>query len=70
MTKEQKEYAAKFLKNNPETKALFLNPKGEWFTDENYAKNSLEKDKDGKVKGKIETVKQGQAATEDDNNQK
>lgn len=58
-SKKQKEYAAKFLKENPKVPALHLNPKkDEFFTDLNYANNSLEKDKEGKPNCKIETFKQ------------
>ena len=54
-TKEQKsEYAKAFFKENDSVKTLYLNPKGEWFTDESYANNSLPK-KDGKRDGKLET---------------
>ncbi|MDV2458042.1 hypothetical protein CMU99_06825 [Elizabethkingia anophelis] len=58
--KAQKQYAASYLKDNPAVPALHLNPKGEWFTDINWANYSLEKDKEGKTIGKIETFKQGQ----------
>jgi hypothetical protein len=53
-SKAQIEYAQKYFKNNPETKTLWLNPQGEFFTDINWANNSLNKDEDGKVKGKLE----------------
>ncbi len=56
-TKAQTEYAQKFFKENPEVKTLWLNPKGEFFTDINWANNSLEKDAEGKVKGKLEVFK-------------
>ncbi|WP_407512836.1 hypothetical protein [Elizabethkingia miricola] len=58
--KTQKQYAVGYLKDNPNVPALHLNPKGEWFTDINWANYSLEKDKEGKTIGKIETFKQGQ----------
>ncbi|OPB87813.1 hypothetical protein [Elizabethkingia occulta] len=58
--KAQKQYAAGYLKENPNVPALHLNPKGDWFTDINWANYSLEKDKEGKTIGKIETFKQGQ----------
>ena len=53
-TKDQKnEYAKAFFSENASVKTLFLNPQGEWFTDESYANNSLPK-KDGKRVGKLE----------------
>ena len=53
-TKEQKlEYTKAFFKENASVKSLYLNPKGEWFTDESYATNSLPK-KDGVRVGKLE----------------
>ncbi|AZB17581.1 hypothetical protein EG352_07280 [Chryseobacterium indologenes] len=60
MTKAQKEYAEKFFKEFPEVKELHLNPQGEWFTDINYANNSLPKKEEGKKESKIETIKKGQ----------
>lgn len=60
MTKAQKEYAENYLKAHPEAKELHLNPQGEWFTDINYANNSLPTNKEGKKEGKIETIKKGQ----------
>ncbi|ROH98287.1 hypothetical protein EGI16_21660 [Chryseobacterium sp. G0240] len=60
MTKAQKEYAQQFFKENKAVKELYLNPQGEWFTDINYANNSLPKSKEGQREGKIETIKQGQ----------
>ncbi|RKE82005.1 hypothetical protein [Chryseobacterium sp. AG363] len=56
MTKEQKEYSTQFFKDHPDVKKLHLNPEGEWFTDDDYAQNSLKKDKEGNVIGEIETV--------------
>lgn len=56
MTKDQKLYAQDYFKNYPEQKVLHMNPQGEWFTDKNYAVNSLPKNKDGEREGKIETV--------------
>lgn len=54
-TKDQKqEFAKAFFSENASVKMLYLNPKGEWFTDESYANNSLPK-KDGKREGKLET---------------
>lgn len=54
-TKDQKsEYVKAFFEKNASAKTLFLNPKGEWFTDESYANNSLPK-KEGVRVGKIET---------------
>ena len=53
-TKAQKqEYAKAFFSENASVKTLYQNPKGEWFTDESYANNSLPK-KDGKRVGKLE----------------
>lgn len=71
MTKAQKEYADKFFKDYPEYKELHLNPQGEWFTDIDYANNSLPKNDEGKKEGKIETIKKGQKIeTQDDANAK
>ncbi|HAP94546.1 hypothetical protein [Epilithonimonas hominis] len=57
--KTQKEFAEKYLQDNPKTPALFLNPKkNEFFTDLDFANNSIEKDKEGKPNCKIETFKQ------------
>lgn len=69
MTKAQKEYATQFFKDHPDNKELHLNPQGEWFTDINYAYNSLPKPKPGEKEGKIETIKKGQKieALDDDN---
>jgi hypothetical protein len=53
-TKTQTEYAQNYFKENPEVKTLWMNPKGDFFTDINWANNSLEKDANGKVKGKLE----------------
>ncbi|MEI7487054.1 MAG: hypothetical protein WCJ72_06520 [Chryseobacterium sp.] len=56
-TKEQKaEYVKTFFedKENASVKALFLNPRGEWFTDESYANNSLPKNDKGDRVGKLE----------------
>lgn len=69
MNKQQKQYADQFFKDNPEVKQLHLNPQGEWFTDLNYANNSLPRVKEGEKGGKIETIKKGQkidASEEDD----
>lgn len=53
-TKVQKqEYAKAFFLENASVRTLYQNPKGEWFTDESYANNSLPK-KDGKRVGKLE----------------
>lgn len=52
--KAQTEYAQKYFKENPEVEKLWMNPQGEFFTDINYANNSLKKDENGKVKGKLE----------------
>lgn len=60
MTKAQKEFSAQFFKDNPNITALYLNPQGEWFTDINYANNSLPRNKEGGRDGKVETVKKGQ----------
>lgn len=65
MTKEQKEYSIQFFKDHPDVKKLHLNPGGEWFTDDDYAQNSLKKDKDGNVIGEIETVTRPEADTDD-----
>ncbi|SHK69685.1 hypothetical protein [Epilithonimonas mollis] len=60
-TKKQKEYAANFLKENLDVKAIFLNPKkSEFFTDEDFANNSIDKDREGKPNCKIETFKQNE----------
>lgn len=56
-TKAQTEYAQKYLKDNPEVQCLWMNPQGEFFTDINYANNSLKKDASGQVKGKLEVFK-------------
>ena len=45
-TKEQKEFAENFFNENPQIKVLYLNKRGEFFTDINYLTNSLLKDKD------------------------
>ncbi|AQY22980.1 hypothetical protein [Riemerella anatipestifer] len=55
-TKKQKEFAADFFEKHPNVEALFLNKQGEFFTDEDYCKNSLQKDKDGKIEA-YETLK-------------
>lgn len=47
--KSNKQYAENFFKENPLVKTLWANPKGEFFTDINYANNSLEKDENGKI---------------------
>ncbi|MGG7468685.1 hypothetical protein [Chryseobacterium arthrosphaerae] len=65
MTKTQEEYSTQFFKDHPDIKKLFLNPEGEWFTDDDYAQNSLKKDKNGKVTGKIETVTRPETAEDD-----
>ena len=49
-SKAQTEYAQKYFKENPEVEKLWMNPQGEFFTDINYANNSLKKDENGKVK--------------------
>ena len=54
-TKEQKEFAENFFNENPQIKVLYLNKRGEFFTDINYLTNSLLKDKDGKYV----TIKRG-----------
>jgi len=56
MTKRQEEYSTQFFIDHPDTKKLYLNPDGEWFTDDDYALNSLKKDKDGNVIGEIEII--------------
>lgn len=56
MTKKQEEYSTQFFKDHPDIKKLYLNPEGEWFTDDDYAQNSLKKDKDGNAIGEIEIV--------------
>lgn len=55
-TKVQKEWADIFFKENPHIKELYLNKQGEFFTDKNYVKNSLQKGKDG-VLETFETIK-------------
>lgn len=47
--KSKEQYALDFFKENPKVKTLWANPKGEFFTDINYANNSLEKDENGKI---------------------
>lgn len=56
-SKAQTEYAQKFFKENPKVKTLWMNPQGEFFTDINWANNSLKKDENGKMKEKLETFK-------------
>lgn len=47
MTKKQNKIAQEILAKKPkEVKGLFMNPKGEFFTNESLAKNSLEKDEE------------------------
>lgn len=55
-TKEQKAFAEDYLAKNPKYDVLYLNPKGEFFTDESYAINSLPRTKDGKLKGKLQKL--------------
>jgi|GEM_PF-911859 hypothetical protein len=55
-TKEQKAFAEDYLAKNPKYDVLYLNPKGEFFTDESYATNSLPRTKDGKLKGKLQKL--------------
>lgn len=55
-TKVQKEWADNFFKENPHIKELYLNKQGEFFTDKNYVKNSLQKGKDGELET-FETIK-------------
>lgn len=57
--KDQKAFADKFFKDNPNAKELYLNKRGEFFTDKNWCENSLQKDKDGK-KETYETLKKGE----------
>lgn len=57
--KEQKAFAQEYMTAHPEVKKMYLNPIGEFFTDESYAINSLPKGKDGKRVGKIETIEKG-----------
>ncbi len=59
-TKVQKEWADNFFKENPHIKELYLNKQGEFFTDINYVKNSLQKGKDGELEG-FETIKRTNA---------
>lgn len=47
--KSKEQYALEFFKENPKVKTLWANPEGEFFTDINYANNSLKKDEDGKL---------------------
>lgn len=54
--KEQKAFAQEYMTAHPEVEKMYLNPIGEFFTDESYAINSLPKDKDGNRVGKIETI--------------
>lgn len=56
-TKEQKEqYVKAFFGDaeNASVKTLYLNPRGEWFTDVDFANNSLPKNAKGERVGKIE----------------
>jgi len=65
LTKEQKDaYVKAFFKDNPSAKTLFLNPRGEWFTDESYAHNSLPKNKEGNKVGKLETFERDDKESE------
>lgn len=64
-TKAQSEYAQNYFKENPEVKTLWMNPQGEFFTDINWANNSLKKDANGKVKGKLEVFESGKLVTDD-----
>ena len=57
-TKEQKEFAENFFNENPQIKVLYLNKRGEFFTDINYLTNSLLIDKDGTLE-EYETIKRG-----------
>lgn len=65
-SKAQTEYAQNFFKENPEVKKLWMNPQGEFFTDINYANNSLKKDANGKVKGKLEVFESDAPETGDE----
>lgn len=56
LTKEQRAIAQEILKGNPDLVAVYVNPKGEFFTQESYAENSLPKDKNGERVGKIEKI--------------
>lgn len=58
-TKVQKEWADNFFKENPHIKELYLNKQGEFFTDKNYVKNSLQKGKDGELET-FETIKRSE----------
>lgn len=64
-TKAQSEYAQNYFKENPEVKTLWMNPQGEFFTDINWANNSLKKDANGKVKGKLEVFESEKPITDD-----
>ncbi|MEQ3500604.1 hypothetical protein ABMY20_12675 [Tenacibaculum sp. SSH1-16] len=48
MTQEQRKIVAEIFKDKPSVDEVLINPKGEFFTEESYALNSLPKDKDGK----------------------
>lgn len=58
-TKAQKEWADNFFKENPHIKELYLNKQGEFFTDKNFVKNSLQKGKDGELET-FETIKRNE----------
>lgn len=57
LTKEQTEIAHGILKDNPNVSVVYVNPKGEFFTQESYAENSLPKNKEGKRVGQLEKVR-------------
>lgn len=63
LTKEQTKIAHGILKDNPNISVVYVNPKGEFFTQESYAENSLPKNKDGKRVGQIEKVRLPKTAT-------
>lgn len=55
-TKAQKEYAESYLQEHPVVPCIYLNSKGEWFTDKDYADHSVALSEKGKQK--IEVFKQ------------
>ncbi|CAA0222570.1 hypothetical protein [Tenacibaculum maritimum] len=56
MTTEQKKIVQQIFNNNPTVDAVWINPKGEFFTVESYALNSLEKDEKGNRIGELKSI--------------
>ena len=57
MTTDNKKIVQEIFKNRPTINVVYMNPKGEFFTDESNALNSLPKDKEGNRVGEIKTTK-------------